>query len=320
MPPEILEKFIYEYLKDTKNIARFIWHGGEPLLAGKPFFNTVIQLQKKYNQNNCTIENSIQTNGTLLDNYWIKFFSENNFKVGVSIDGDKSSHDFNRKNAKGKGTHDLIVRNIKKMRKANLTFGTILTVTKDTIEDFKNNFIFLVRELRINNFSINLYDTSYYEFKDKSSALSNEDVWLLYKECIDLWLEENNANLKIREIENLAEAVKKIKPSCCYFNGNCSKFYCLNYDGTIFPCNRLSNQNNIRGDISKQELNKILSVETINNFRKSVNLLPEECMKCEWQQGCNNGCTSMRDPTTNKYIYCEARKLSINYLKKIIEN
>ena len=98
MSDELLEKFIEEYINSqTMPQVLFTWHGGETLMRPLAFYKKAMELQKKY-ANGRTIDNCIQTNGTLLTDEWCEFFKENNWLVGVSIDGPQEFHDEYRKN------------------------------------------------------------------------------------------------------------------------------------------------------------------------------------------------------------------------------
>ncbi len=102
MSDELLEKFIEEYINSqTMPQVLFTWHGGETLMRPLSFYKRAMELQKKY-ANGRTIDNCIQTNGTLLSDEWCEFFKENNWLVGVSIDGPQEFHDEYRKNKQGK--------------------------------------------------------------------------------------------------------------------------------------------------------------------------------------------------------------------------
>ena len=87
MSDELLEKFIDEYINSqTMPQVLFTWHGGETLMRPLSFYKKAMELQKKYARGR-TIDNCIQTNGTMLTDEWCRFFHDNNWLVGVSIDG-----------------------------------------------------------------------------------------------------------------------------------------------------------------------------------------------------------------------------------------
>ena len=96
MSDELLESYIRQYIEGNRvDTVTFTWHGGEPMLAGLDFYRRAVALQRKYACGK-RIENSLQTNATLIDREWCDFLKEHNFLVGVSIDGPQSIHDGNR--------------------------------------------------------------------------------------------------------------------------------------------------------------------------------------------------------------------------------
>ena len=103
----LLEKFIAEYIgTQNHDVVVFSWQGGESSLRGLEFFRKVVALQKQYSSPGVTIENDLQTNGTTLNNEWCRFLKEENFLVGLSIDGPGHIHDAHRKFPDGKGYSD----------------------------------------------------------------------------------------------------------------------------------------------------------------------------------------------------------------------
>lgn len=87
-----LETMIQNLLQHNEHEAEFIWHGGEPLLTGIDTFKFIVERQKRHNTKKLLIRNSVQTNGTLLDDAYIQFFKENDFSIGISIDGPFDMH------------------------------------------------------------------------------------------------------------------------------------------------------------------------------------------------------------------------------------
>lgn len=116
MSDSLLEKFIKEYINSqTMPQVLFTWHGGETLMRPLSFYQKVIELQKKY-ANGRTIDNCIQTNGTLLNDEWCEFFHNNHWLVGVSIDGPQDFHDEYRKNKQGKPSFVKVMQGIKLLK------------------------------------------------------------------------------------------------------------------------------------------------------------------------------------------------------------
>lgn len=87
MSDKVLERFIKQYIEAQPGPqATFVWHGGEPLMLGRAFFDKVLAYQRPYRKTH-RIENQIQTNGTLIDASWARFFKDNSILVGLSLMG-----------------------------------------------------------------------------------------------------------------------------------------------------------------------------------------------------------------------------------------
>ena len=94
MDDRTLETYIRQYIEaQTQQQVLFIWHGGEPLLRPRSFYKRVLELQEPYTRRGYIIDNSLQTNGTLLTDEWCAFFREHNWLIGISIDGPQELHD-----------------------------------------------------------------------------------------------------------------------------------------------------------------------------------------------------------------------------------
>ena len=101
MSDSVLAAYIEGYVKSQPTPeVEFVWHGGEPTLAGLDFFRRVVELQRPF-QSQKQIRNSLQTHGMRLDDEWCAFLKAHGFLVGVSLDGPKDVHDRYRRDAKG---------------------------------------------------------------------------------------------------------------------------------------------------------------------------------------------------------------------------
>src|SRR4030042_2672771 len=94
MSLDILEKYIKQHIEASQEtLIRFSWHGGESTLLGLNYFRRIVALQSKHQPPHTLIANGIQTNGTLIDEDWCRFFAAEGFTVGLSLDGPREIHD-----------------------------------------------------------------------------------------------------------------------------------------------------------------------------------------------------------------------------------
>ncbi len=113
MSDEVLENYIRQLIEGHRTPQVTVaWQGGEPTLMGLDFYRRAIEFQDKYRKPGTTFENTMQTNGTLLDDNWCEFFKEHNFLIGISIDGPPELHDAYRVNKGGEGTSDNVMRGL----------------------------------------------------------------------------------------------------------------------------------------------------------------------------------------------------------------
>ena len=146
MSDELLEKFIDEYINSqTMPQVLFTWHGGETLMRPLSFYKKAMELQKKYARGR-TIDNCIQTNGTMLTDEWCEFFRENNWLVGVSIDGPQEFHDEYRKNKMGKPSFVKVMQGINLLKKHGVEWNA-MAVINDFNADYPLDFYRFFKEI-----------------------------------------------------------------------------------------------------------------------------------------------------------------------------
>ena len=128
MSERLLEQFIRQFLLSQEGDCICVtWHGGEPLLRGLEFFKKAVELQRKY-AGGRKVENSIQTNGLLIDEDWCRFFHENRFLVGLSIDGPQHVHDRYRRDRNEHATFSRVIRAMRFFQKHKVEFNTLSTI------------------------------------------------------------------------------------------------------------------------------------------------------------------------------------------------
>ena len=139
MTDELLERFIDQYItSQTMQQVLFCWHGGETLMRPLSFYQRAIELQKKYARGR-SIDNCIQTNGTMLTDEWCKFFAQNNWLVGISIDGPQEFHDEYRRTKSGGPSWRKVMQGINLLNKHGVEWNA-MAVVNDYNADYPREF------------------------------------------------------------------------------------------------------------------------------------------------------------------------------------
>jgi uncharacterized protein len=129
MGEDVLEAYIQQIIESqTAPQVTVAWQGGEPTLMGLDFFRRAMELVQKYTRPDITVNHTIQTNGTLLDDEWCQFFREHNFLVGLSLDGPQELHDAYRVDKGGAPTFDKVVAAARLLQAHGVEFNILCTV------------------------------------------------------------------------------------------------------------------------------------------------------------------------------------------------
>lgn len=316
MSKSILESFISQYLSIFDGPIVFVWHGGEPMLAGLDFYRAVVSFEEKYKTNRHIISNAIQTNGTLINKEWASFFKQHDFRVSLSIDGVNLIHDKYRVSSTGRGTSAIIEKAITILRENQVEPNVLQTVTKSSLTYLKQSFDYFANTLKLRNWGVNVFrDMEQTNPLMKDESLTNDDYYYLITTLFDLWIERNDPSLVIREIEDFALVAGGKTPDTCSMSGNCTSFITVNWDGTVYPCcdNIVSQPDVLSENLLNEKLIDILNSKHRLRLADRINSLPDSCKECEILYGCYNGCTYHRENGHNPY--CKANRDILRYFK-----
>ncbi len=318
MSVETLEKFIAFLNTVPQPEVRSSWHGGEPLLAGKDFFKHIVRIEKEYPEK--IWRNAVQTNATLIDEDWAKFFVENNFHIGVSIDGNERVHNIDRINAAGRGTYKNAMRGVNILRKNGIHPGVICTVTKKTVNYAEEIFLGLVNS-GFKSISFNVFYNTASENKEDEYALTENEWFNFLKEVFELWYTLNDPSIRVRELDAILAWTVGKSSNECSFRGSCSQWFAVDYTGDIYPCERFGRSVHF-GSIQTLENYKNLVVSSnLLNWRNEIRILPNKCKSCKFLSLCYNGCCSHRRADSEgipMYTYCESRIELFDYIQRKI--
>ena len=186
------------------------WHAGEPLAVPISFYESAFQLieesSKKFNTKSHRIWQSIQTNGTLINQKWCDLFKKHDVLVGVSLDGPDFIHDTHRQTRKGTGSHKSTMRGISLLQKNDISVHIIAVITEQSL-DYPDEIFNFFMDNNLTHVGFNFEET---EGIHQSSSLANRKLEARYQAFIKrMWdlTAQSQGEFKIREFENLCNVI-----------------------------------------------------------------------------------------------------------------
>ena len=306
MDNDLLELFVKQYIEANEvTDVTFNWHGGEPLLAGLDFYKKAIQLQRKY-ANGKLIHNTLQTNGTLLTDDWAKFFKDNGFLIGVSIDGPKEIHDGFRKANGGEETWQKVVKGIENLYRNNVEYNTLSTINhlseNQGIEVYQflkqcgTNFMqFLPVMEFVNKNTKRITNPTDKDAEPTDWSVSAEGFGRFMCDIFDYWVKHDVGKYYVQLFDVTLANYAHLSSSLCAFDETCGNNAVIEHNGDVFLCDHFVYQSHKVGNIKEKPLKEILSDERFFDFGiKKRNQLPKQCLKCDYYFACHGECPKHR--------------------------
>lgn len=320
---ELLEKFIKEYIESqTMPEVLFTWHGGETLMRPLSFYQRAMELQKKYARGR-RIDNCIQTNGTLLNDAWCKFFKENNWLVGVSIDGPQEFHDEYRKNKQGLPSFVKVMRGVNLLKKHEVEWNA-LAVVNDFNADYPLDFYNFFKEIGCKYIQFTPIVERIFAHEDGrhlASAQSGEsaklaDFSVTPKQWGDFlcaifneWVKEDVGSIYIQLFDaTLANWVGE-QPGVCTMAKTCGHAGVMEFNGDVYSCDHYVFPEYKLGNIYSKTLVEMMYSDRQQKFgQDKQNMLPGQCKSCDYLFACNGECPK------NRFAQTKDGEPGLNYL------
>ncbi len=314
MTQEVLQALISSLANLPGGLQRMHWLGGEPTLAGLSFFEEVVKLQLSHANKKWL--NTIQTNATLINREWAEFFVANDFKVGVSVDGTSQTHDADRINLAGHSTYDKVIKGANILREYGVNPSVICVVTKKNAHLGAEMLRSLV-QAGFTNIAFNAFYNTASDLQKDPFAVS-DDLWLQFlKDVFEEWIAIDRPDVKIRELDGILAWTRGRSARSCVFRGSCSNWMLVDYDGKVYPCERLGRSSYFGNVNSVASFSEILDASTHKAFTAQTLRMPDKCKSCSMQSFCHNGCVAHRiedGDTSPHYAYCGSRLSFYDYL------
>jgi len=323
MNDTLLEKFINEYINaQTMPQILFTWHGGEPLMRPLSVYKRIVELQKKYARGR-TIDNCIQTNGTLLTDELCKFFHDNNWLVGISIDGPQEFHDEYRRDKAGKPSFFKVMKGIQLLKKHNVEWNA-MAVVNDYNADYPLEFYHFFKEIECRYIQFTPIVERVFNHKDgrhlaaveegtiediADFSVSPEQWGKFMCTIFDEWVRNDIGNYYIQLFDaTLANWVGE-QPGICTMAKTCGHAAVMEFNGDIYSCDHFVFPQYKLGNINSKTLVEMLYSEQQQKFgQHKFTSLPEQCKECQYLFACNGGCPK------DRFTHTKAGEPGLNYL------
>ena len=309
MTGEMLETVIREYIaaNDVPEVT-FNWHGGEPLILGLDFYRKAIELEKKY-AGDKTVHNTIQTNGTLLNAQWADFFRDNDFLVGISLDGPKDIHDKYRRDKGGAPTFDRVLRGLQYLRDHDVQFNTLSTVNKVSEGRGQEVYLFLksvgsrymqfmpVVEHVMHHKAARpfIVDPATDGARLASWSVSSQGFGKFMCDIFDYWVRNDVGQYYVGLFDATLANWCGVPPGTCVYGRTCGGNAVIEHNGDLYPCDHFVYPKYLLGNIRTQSIHSMM--ESTAQVRFGIdkrNSLPSKCFRCKYLFACNGECPKHR--------------------------
>ena len=330
MPPQVLERYIREMIETSVEAGMpevaFAWQGGEPTMLGVPYFEEIIALQKKYQPDGVKISNALQTNGMLLDDKWGKFLKENEFLVGISIDGPKAIHNRYRLDRAGRPTFDAVMRGLEVLQENGVEHNSLTVVQRQNGGKGKEVYKFLkslgiefmqfipIAERSTDGGTLGgapQFDMDP-ELAVSSWSVSPKAYGKFLCDVFDTWFRRDIGKVYVQHFDTQLGLWMGRGSSLCVFAETCGNALAVEHNGDLYSCDHYVYPEYLLGNIMDGPMRQMIWSDTQRKFgQDKSDKLTRQCRACTFRFACNGGCPKHRfakskDDEKGHNYFCES--------------
>jgi uncharacterized protein len=323
MSEAVLERLTEQYIHAQEDSeVTFAWQGGEPTLLGVGFFKRALSVQKKHCPPGKRVVNTLQTNGILLDDEWCRFLHDNEFLVGLSVDGPPSLHDQYRVDREGRPTSQRVLAAVERLHRHKVEFNTLTVVNRvnaqhpasvyrylrNTIGSRYIQFIPCVEPKGFASVAPHYLDESQLPLLgDPASrpgaansivtewSVDPDDYGAFLCRVFDRWLKVDVGEVFVMPFEVALGQWLGMPASACTSARTCGQALAVEHDGSVYSCDHYVYPEYRLGSIEEQPLADMALSECQMGFGKAKSrALPRYCRECEVLFACNGDCPRNR--------------------------
>ena len=332
MADELLEAYLRQLIEAHARVPEvtIAWQGGEPTMMGLDFFRRSIELTQRYLRPGQRAAHTIQTNGTLLDEEWATFFKENEFLVGISIDGPRAMHDAYRVNKGGKGSFDQVMRGLDFLREGGVEWNALTTVHAKNGDYGREVYRFLRDECdarfvqfipiieRVAEAADGEVPWSSWRdrplYEQKGDLVTNRSITaeLYGRFLIDVfeeWVRRDVGEVYVQMFDVALANWMGEPPGLCVHSETCGLALALEHTGDLYSCDHFVEPAYKLGNIKEHRMLDLVASQQQRRFGLDKrDTLPQFCLDCDVRFACHGGCPK------DRFISTPAGEPGLNYL------
>ena len=284
----------------------FAFQGGEPLFAGKEYFEFFVKHADGYSQGKCKLYYTLQTNGTLIDDEWARIFRSGTILVGLSVDGDELLNGM-RVYRNGGETFPCVMNAADILKRNGVEFNAVSVVTREVARNIREAYRFLKTHVsKYIQFIPVLKSTVTDERgvidltprygepggEDADYALGADDYYAYLTGAFDEYLKDilTGDYTSVRYFDNLVRLSRMLPAELCGMNGGCERQFVIEADGTVYPCDFFCTDAYALGNINTTSCDVLARSERAARFLEEGSAVREECKSCQYYKLCGGGC------------------------------
>ncbi len=327
MSEAMLETYIAQHIAASSvPTVAFSWHGGEPTVLGLDYFRTIVTLQRKHLPKGRQVFNGVQTNGLLLDEDWCRFFADEHFGVGLSLDGPAELHDDYRVTRGEEGTARQVLRAFRLLRRHKVTCNILCVVHDRNVQHPTQVYRFL-KEIGSQYVGfLPLVERTGPDGEVSPRTVPAEAYGRFLCAIFDEWVQQDVGRIMVQIFDEVSRPARGLDHSLCIFRETCGDVPVVEHNGDFYCCDHFVTPAHRLGNLAEVPLATLLESRAQRAFGEAKrDTLPGECRSCEVLAMCNGGCpkdrfrrTSSGEPGLN-YL-CAGFKRFFTHARRYFES
>jgi uncharacterized protein len=345
MADEMLETYVRQLIEAQRvPFVTIAWQGGEPTLMGIDFFRRSVEYVERYRRPGMTVEYTIQTNGTLIDDDLAAFFKEHDFLVGISIDGPPAMHDTYRVDRGGKPTFERVRRGLDRLREHGVEYNTLTTLhhanadhpvevyrfLRDECGSRFMQFIPIIERLPGPQVDVAIEDLGlapglarkapWRSWRDRplyrqegslvtDRSVTAEQYGSFLIGVFEEWVRRDIGSVYVQMFDVALANWHGEPPTLCIHSETCGTALALEHNGDLYSCDHFVEEGYRLGNITETPMAELVASEQQLAFGLAKrDTLPAFCRSCDVRFACHGGCPK------DRFIRTPDGEPGLNYL------